>query len=527
MKEITEHDLDKIFSKFDSLPFLFVGAGLSRRYLDTADWEGLLSNYAKIAKSSEFGYRLYQEEAKHTINPEGTLPKIATLIENDFNKKWFTDIKFEASREKFKELAFSGVSPFKIQIAEDLAKKQLDIKESYAQEIKLFKSLSGKNIGGIITTNYDNFLENTFSDFEVFIGQEQLIFSDIQGIGEIYKIHGCLTEPETILINEEDYIKFNEKNAYLAAKILTIFIEHPIIFIGYAINDTNIEAILKSITVCLNPEQLDKLKNRFIFIEWNDTDVADSISTYEKSFGTDKSIIMTRIRIKDYGLLYECLQKVKFKYKAQLLRRLKSEIAELVLTNNPTSNVKVVNLEDDSRIEDIEIYAGVGIIKELSEKGYEGINVNEIFEDVIFDTKNFDMTLMVKKSIPMLLKRHSNSLPFYKYIKHYQGDLPEPIKKEVKIQYDSFLNGTILRRRKSMKENLKERSVQDITNKYPFEKSLEYICYLEEEEMDLTQLEAFLQKNSKDIDSLLKTQTVSSNFRRAVKIYDWLKYYKN
>ncbi len=527
MERITEDTLDKIFSEFNSLPFLFVGAGLSRRYLGTDSWEGLLKEYAKISKNSEFGYRIYQEEAKQLNNPEGILPKIATLIENDFNGKWFTHTHFEESRERFKDLAFAGVSPFKIQIADDLSKKQIHRIEEYKTEIELFKSLSGKNIGGIITTNYDDFLEQTFSEFGVFIGQEQLIFSDIQGIGEIYKIHGCVSEPETILINEKDYIKFNEKNAYLAAKILTIFIEHPIIFIGYSINDTNIESILKSITVCLNSEQLDKLKNRFIFVEWNNTKEPDSVSTYEKSFGMDKNIVMTRIKIKDYSMLYSSIQKVKFKYKAQVLRRLKSEIAALVLTNNPSSNVKVVNLEDDSRIEDIEIFAGVGVIKELSEKGYEGINVSEIFEDVIYNRKNFDVVLMVEKSIPMLLKRHSNSIPFYKYIKDYQEELPEAVKKEVKIEYDSFLNGTILRRREFLKGSLKERSVQEISNTYTFEKSLEFICYLQEKEMDLTELEEFLQKNSKNIEQLLQTPTVSSNFRRIVKIYDWLKYYRN
>src|SRR5690606_22832015 len=118
-----------------------------------------------------------------------------------------------------------GVSPFKIQIADDLLQKQLHTLDEYKSEIELFKSLSGRNIGGIITTNYDNFLEKIFSEFEVYIGQEQLIFSDIQSIGEIYKIHGCVSEPESILINEEDYIRFYEKNAYLSAKILTIFIE--------------------------------------------------------------------------------------------------------------------------------------------------------------------------------------------------------------------------------------------------------------------------------------------------------------
>ena len=66
-------------------------------------------------------------------------------------------------------------------------------------------------------------------------------FSKNHEIGEIYKIHGCVTEPETIMITSEDYQMIEEKNKYLAAKLLTIFIEHPIVFIGYSINDEDIK----------------------------------------------------------------------------------------------------------------------------------------------------------------------------------------------------------------------------------------------------------------------------------------------
>lgn len=42
------------------------------------------------------------------------------------------------------------------------------------------------------------------------------------------------------MINKEDYLRFQEKSAYLAAKLMTIFMEYPIIFLRYSINDSNI-----------------------------------------------------------------------------------------------------------------------------------------------------------------------------------------------------------------------------------------------------------------------------------------------
>ena len=48
---------------------------------------------------------------------------------------------------------------------------------------------------------------------------------------------------------------------------MTIFLEYPIIFMGYSINDPNILNIIHSIVNCLNEEQLNKLHDRFIFVE--------------------------------------------------------------------------------------------------------------------------------------------------------------------------------------------------------------------------------------------------------------------
>lgn len=81
----------------------------------------------------------------------------------------------------------------------------------YQDEIGKLSEISEKNIAGAITTNYDSFLEDCLKGFTKYIGQLQLIFSAIQGIAEIYKIHGSIETPESIVINEEDYIEFEKK----------------------------------------------------------------------------------------------------------------------------------------------------------------------------------------------------------------------------------------------------------------------------------------------------------------------------
>ena len=82
----------------------------------------------------------------------------------------------------------------------------------------------------------------------------------MQGIAEIYKIHGSVQNPESIVINKADYQKFHDKGKYLAAKLMTIFMEYPIIFIGYSISDSDIQAILSDVVECLPLDKIETLQ---------------------------------------------------------------------------------------------------------------------------------------------------------------------------------------------------------------------------------------------------------------------------
>src|SRR6266705_2100850 len=70
-------------------PFLFVGSGLSRRYLDLETWDDLLKRFC-IGKRS---FQYYLSTA------HGQLPKAASLISRDFHKLWWTLPSFANSRE--------------------------------------------------------------------------------------------------------------------------------------------------------------------------------------------------------------------------------------------------------------------------------------------------------------------------------------------------------------------------------------------------------------------------------------------
>ena len=83
--------LENVIERFNTTPILFVGSGITRRYYDLPDWEGLLDHFAQIVKDDEFAYNFYKSKSQMTECKAGQLPKIAELIQQDYDLKWFSE----------------------------------------------------------------------------------------------------------------------------------------------------------------------------------------------------------------------------------------------------------------------------------------------------------------------------------------------------------------------------------------------------------------------------------------------------
>ena len=133
------------------------------------------------------------------------------MIEKDYNLAWFENVSGKRSAHNSVSIAVAkGTSPFKAEIAAYI-KSLSTIDESFHEEIEKLKGLSKRNISGVITPNYDCFFEDTFDGYTSFVGQDELVFSQLQGIAEIYKIHGSVEVPSSIVINAEDYRNSSKK----------------------------------------------------------------------------------------------------------------------------------------------------------------------------------------------------------------------------------------------------------------------------------------------------------------------------
>lgn len=524
-----KNQIAKLLSKTPTMPILFVGAGLTRRYLDLPNWENLLRRFC-LTKPYEYYH--FQATREYSGSDEMLLPRVADLIESDYNELWFTSPDFEQNRERHKELVSRKISPFKIEMASYFASASNQIVDGYEEELAKFSQIGSKNIACILTTNYDCFLENCFGSdrFKTFIGQNDLLFSTTYEIGELYKIHGCCTQPDTIVINENDYRRFIQKRSYLSAKILTMFLERPIIFIGYSITDPNIKRILASVSECLENEQLDKLKERLIFIEWNNTeDRKDGISERRLDFESGKTIIMNNVLLTDYTMLYDAILTNTVKYDVKILRRIKSQLYELVRSNKPNEKLHVISdIEDDREI--VDFVVGVGAYGKFGDIGYRGIKAEEVFQYVIGQSKReFNGDMILKEAIPALKNR--GILPIFKLIAECKSlDSISSVAMESfnsRNDLDVLIN-TVDKNWIKKHGHLSCKSVIDYYKQHGFNKTCTDIPKMDFSVIDVDELKAFillaLSENPEVLSIDIASHSYRSPFKKCICIWDYLKY---
>jgi hypothetical protein len=345
-----QEDLRIHLEQFHTAPFLFVGSGLSRRYLGLEDWEGLLRRFAAMTSRP---YEFFRASAN------GEYPAIATEIARELHGVWWESPSFADSREKYKSDAKTRESGLKIEIArylEDVSVARVP-NDELTRELD---SLANATIDGVITTNWDFLLEDIFPGLEVYVGQDELLFSTSHGIGEIYKIHGSGSKPNSLVVTAHDYEHFDRRNPYLAAKLLTVFAEHPVIFLGYSLNDDNVSRILQSIAQCLTSENIHQLRDRLILVRWDPDEAGyrwedNTIVTHGFPIPVKTAVTSSFIPV------FDCLSNLPRKFPARILRRLKEHVYQLVLDNDPADQLHVLDIDDDSDMSQIKVVYGVGL----------------------------------------------------------------------------------------------------------------------------------------------------------------------
>lgn len=318
MEQEFEDQLERLKeTRKQKAPVLFVGSGISRRYLDSPDWEGLLK--AALCK----GWKKRHCKKKY-------------FIKKSFGKKHF---KIKCCKEKYDELREAANGDFE-KIAQEIefycfrgctdqelkaaGSRRAVLRRRIADvikpaggtlEAKLKNSDYRDEIGAlkrirpaaIITTNYDTLLEELFSGYKPIIGQTDIFRQEPSGQKYIYKIHGSVTNAESILITKEDYDTFFEKSKYLYAKILTTFLEYPLIFMGYSIRDRNILHILTAIREMLTEEEAKTFAQRIWILDWQKYTKTGHVEECKIELLNGQSINVTKFVMGDFTRFFEAM----------------------------------------------------------------------------------------------------------------------------------------------------------------------------------------------------------------------------
>lgn len=522
MSHLTEI-LHEHLGRFQTAPFLFIGSGISRRYIGSDSWEELLRRFAKYT-GKPFEY--YKATAM------GSMEGIASRIAADFHEQWWNAEEFAESKTRNMSKAVAPSSALKIEISNYLNSLEFDTSAShpYGPELDLFKSVT---IDGIITTNYDCLLEKCFPDFKVFIGQDGLLFSSQQHVAEIYKIHGCTTDPNSLILTQEDYDNYNKRNAYLAAKLITIFMEHPIVFIGYSIQDKNIHQLLRSICGCISAENVEKLRDRLIFIERTKEGEREGIE--DSTIMIQEEITLPIIRVKANSMLpvFGAMTMVERKFPAKLLRLLKEHVYELVATTDPKHKLFVKDIDgSDADLADCEIVFGVGAIAAVNGIGYRGLTRKDLVLDVLMDGSKYNPRTVIELSVDEIFNNRMKYCPIFKYLRGAgfltdNGSLEEGCGISDKVRAHvrefstgTFFQGTALTRVRNTRNQYA--SFTDMQAAMRPEEVIKIIPGLKQDFVCNDELGAFLLSHIE----LLDDSVQSTPFCRAVSIYDYRKYLK-
>jgi hypothetical protein len=188
----------------------------------------------------------------------------------------------------------------------------------------------------IITTNYDQFIELLFPEYQPVIGQ-QIIRGSAFSVGELFKIHGCVSSPESLVFTQTDYDDFIKRKKYLSAKLLTYFSEHPLLFLGYSAADPNIRGILSDIDEAL-PVTGGVISNVFL-AEWRPNIAASEYPSREKLIAIEgsRSVRINGMETSDFRWIFDALgsQQALEGVSPKILRSLLSRSYQLVRHDIP------------------------------------------------------------------------------------------------------------------------------------------------------------------------------------------------
>ncbi|MCG4282594.1 SIR2 family protein [Lacticaseibacillus saniviri] len=304
-------------AKSNRYPIVFIGSGISKRYLSNSpSWDDLLKTLWTEAEIDK-DYYYFIDENNHddtgaTYNDNFFTAKTAAgnELEQVFHKKFFAGQLVIDGLTKETAL-FENLSPLKFRIAQLLQGYKLN-SETEA-ELPLFRKFLSK-AKMIVTTNYDTFIEDQLAQENgesptVYIG-ENGFFNDTDGTAEIFKIHGSVNKPNSLVVTANDYQQYDETKLLISARLLVGLLHSPIIFLGYSLTDRNVVNLLSDFSAHFPGSDITEIANKIIVVDYDKNNRRLEETVRVREIPTSKDITYTSLRTENYAPIYEQISKI-------------------------------------------------------------------------------------------------------------------------------------------------------------------------------------------------------------------------
>jgi hypothetical protein len=326
---------------------LFIGAGVSKAILNENGDEIALSWGELLDKSA----KAFNIDLSEVIKDGSSYPDIATNLVKHISEN--EEIEYKAGLKKLKQ---------------KISELTCWYPDSESRKIygKLFEDLSPL---WIITTNYDLIIECLLTGKSISLGPDEQLITP-KGLIPIYHLHGTRTNPDSIIITQEDYISLFRPNQYRQQKLSLTIKESTTLIIGYNLGDTNVlTAVDWSINVY--SEQRITYPNEIIQLLYKET------KSSKKPYKDQNGII-----ILEYNNLHTLLEEiVTYVQKEKVLKdNLKKEIDEINQLLKDPSKTDVCHFIDNNKFR-------IELINEIKNDGIQLISgFLEIYSKAVEET---------------------------------------------------------------------------------------------------------------------------------------------
>lgn len=515
-------------------PIIFIGSGMSKRYLQNyPSWIGLLEEFWNIVESEDGFFETLNQinyDLKQKKNYENecdleydTNIAISTLIEQKYTKKFFNS---EITIDGFsaRDAYFTKISPFKKALSNRFS--EYEIRPEMQEEIDLFRKVLNKS-QIVLTTNYDKLIEDIYVEGDealnpqIFIGQKGL-FKQTTDWGEIFKIHGCVTDPESIIISDEDYNQFDNNSILISAKIISLLLNSPIIFLGYSLTDRNIRNIIKGFSNSLSASEKEIMKDRIILV--NRKEGENSLIEY-KTTENALDCTYTVIETDNYASIYKELLNINQGVYPSEVRKFQSLIRELIVDRGKKGSLKSVLIspqqidELGDRVNDENLVVALGdstLIFKLPD-------LPTYMEDFLFSTGKIHTDVALKFATTQAPNARLPILKFLRGVELEQTSLNRDQKQKIRTRIRNYgnLKDSIDKINASHKKAFGSLSeIQD--QSFYEEKEMDVISY-NIEKLNMDDVGAYIIEKFKEYSQQERVK-YSTEFRRLTALFDIKKY---